>query len=50
MATDEARILPVSGAVAVQCAALHIPEPKAERDAWIAVTAIDAGLTLATRE
>lgn len=49
MTTYEARILPLSGAVALACAALHIPDPKAERDAWIAATAIDAGLTLATR-
>jgi toxin FitB len=49
MATYEARILPLSGAVALICAGLHIPDPKSERDAWIAATAIDAGLTLATR-
>jgi len=49
MAGYEARILPLSGAVALVCAGLHIPDPKAERDAWIAATAIDAGLTLATR-
>jgi toxin FitB len=49
MATYEARILPMSGAVAMICAGLHIPDPKSERDAWIAATAIDAGLTVATR-
>ena len=49
MTTYEARILPLSGTVAMICAALHIPDPKAERDAWIAATALDAGLTLATR-
>ncbi len=49
MATYEARILPLSGAVALVCAGLHIPDPKSERDAWIAATAIDAGLTLVTR-
>lgn len=49
MATYEARILPLSGAVALVCAGLHIPDPKSERDAWIAATAIDAGLTLTTR-
>ena len=47
--TYEGRILPLSGAVAAICAALHIPDPKAERDAWIAASAIEAGLTLATR-
>jgi toxin FitB len=49
MATYEARILPLSGAVALVCAGLHIPDPKSERDAWIAATAIDAGLTVVTR-
>jgi toxin FitB len=49
MATYEKRTLPLSREVALICAALHIPDPKSERDAWIAATAIDAGLTLATR-
>ena len=49
MATYEARILPMTCAVALACARLHIPDPRAERDAWIAATAIDAELTLATR-
>ena len=49
MATYENRILPLSGTVALVCAGLHSPDPKSERDAWIAATAIDAGLTLATR-
>jgi toxin FitB len=47
--TYEGRILPLSGAVARRCAAMHIPNPKAVRDAWIAATAIDAGLILVTR-
>jgi toxin FitB len=49
MPTYEARILPLSGAVALVCAGLHIPDPKSERDAWIAATTIHAGLILATR-
>lgn len=49
MATYEKRILPMSRDVALICAGLHIPDPKSERDAWIAATAIDAGLTLVTR-
>jgi toxin FitB len=49
MVSFEDHILPLSSKVAVICAGLHIPDPKAERDAWIAATAIDAGLTLATR-
>jgi toxin FitB len=35
--------------LALICVGLHIPDPKSERDAWIAATAIHAGLTLATR-
>jgi predicted nucleic acid-binding protein len=49
MATYESRTLPLSRAVALICAGLHIPDPKSERDAWIAATAIDAGLTLVSR-
>ena len=45
----EHRTLPLSRDVALICAGLHIPNPKSERDAWIAATAIDAGLTLVTR-
>jgi toxin FitB len=49
MPTYEARTLPMTRAVALLCAGLHIPDPKSERDAWIAATAMDAGLTLVTR-
>lgn len=49
MAAFEHRVLPLSRAVALVCAGLHIPDPKSERDAWIAATAIEAGLILATR-
>lgn len=45
----EQRTLPLSKAVALICAGLHIPDPKSERDAWIAATAIEAQLTLASR-
>jgi toxin FitB len=44
----EHRTLPLSREVALICAGLHIPNPKSERDAWIAATAIHAGLTLVT--
>jgi predicted nucleic acid-binding protein len=47
--TYEARTLPLSRTVALICAGLHIPDPKSERDAWIAATAIEAGLILVTR-
>ena len=43
------RILPVDASVALQCAALHVPDPKSERDALIAATALIHGLTLVTR-
>jgi predicted nucleic acid-binding protein len=49
LTTYEHRTLPLSREVALVCAGLHIPDPKSERDAWIAATAINAGLTLATR-
>ena len=49
MVAYEARILPMSGAVAKVCAGLHMPDPKSERDAWIAATAIEGGLVLVTR-
>ena len=35
--------------VTLICAGLHSPDPKSERDAWIAATAIEADLTLASR-
>lgn len=49
MTTYEHRTLPLTRAVALICAGLHIPDPKSERDAWIAATAIDAGLAVVSR-
>ena len=49
MPTYEQRTLSLSRAVALICARLHIPDPKSERAAWIAATAIDAGLTVVSR-
>lgn len=43
------RILPVDMAVAVRCAALHVPDPRSDRDALIAATALVHGLTVVTR-
>ena len=40
------RILPVDDAVAMCCAHLHVPDPRPERDALIAATAIAHGLTV----
>lgn len=45
----EGRILPVDTAVAQRCARLHVPDPRGERDALIAATALVHGLVLATR-
>ena len=43
------RVLPVDVAVARQAADLHVPDPRPERDALIAATAIVHGLTVVTR-
>jgi hypothetical protein len=45
----EGRILAVDTAVAQRCARLHVPNPRAERDALIAATALVHGMTVATR-
>jgi len=44
-----ARTLPIDAAVARRCAHLHVPDPKPERDAWIAATALIHGMTVVTR-
>jgi predicted nucleic acid-binding protein len=43
------RILPVDIDVAMRCAKLHVPDPKPERDAFIAATALVHGMTVVTR-
>lgn len=43
------RILPLDTSVAIQCAKLHVPNPKSERDAMIGATAKVHGMTLITR-
>jgi toxin FitB len=43
------RVLPVDTAVALACARLHVPDPRAERDALIAATALVHGMTIVTR-
>jgi predicted nucleic acid-binding protein len=45
----DGRILPINTAVAVRCAELHVPDPRSERDAFIAATALIHGFTIATR-
>jgi predicted nucleic acid-binding protein len=43
------RTLDVSTHVAIRCAELHIPNPKSERDALIAATALVHSMTVVTR-
>lgn len=43
------RILPFTEQAASLCAALHVPDPRSERDAMIAATALEHGFTVATR-
>lgn len=43
------RILTIDIAVAQRCAALHAPDPRSDRDALIAATALIHGMTVVTR-
>ena len=43
------RILAIDTVVAQQCAALHVPNPRSDRDALIAATALVHGMTVVTR-
>lgn len=45
----DGRILEIDNAVARTCARLHVPDPRSERDALIAATAIVHGMTVVTR-
>ena len=47
--TFSGRILPVDVTVARRCARLHVPDPRSERDALIAATALTHGLIVVTR-
>lgn len=49
MAAFAGRIIPVDVAVARRSASLHVPDPRPERDALIAGTALVHGLTLVSR-
>jgi toxin FitB len=44
MASVSGRILPIDTAVAQRCASLHVPNPRSDRDALIAATAVGYGL------
>ena len=43
------RILAIDSSVAVRCAQLHVPDPRADRDALIAATAVVHGMSVVTR-
>jgi hypothetical protein len=43
------QILTIDVAIARRCAGLHVPDPRSERDALIAATALTHGLTVVTR-
>ena len=45
----DGRILPVDTAVAQRCARLHVPDPRTERDALIAATALVHRKSVVTR-
>jgi len=47
--TFAGRILAIDTAVAQRCAALHVPDPRSDRDALIAATALIHGMTVVTR-
>ncbi|MDF1684222.1 MAG: plasmid stabilization protein [Legionellaceae bacterium] len=41
--------MPLDTAVAERCARLHVPDPKSDRNAIIAATALVHGMTVVTR-
>lgn len=45
----EGRVLGFDARMAIACAALHVPDPRPERDAMIAATAKVSGFTIVTR-
>ncbi len=45
----QGQILPIDTGIARRSAALHVPDPRPERDALIAATALTHGLTVVTR-
>ena len=44
------RILPFTDNTATLCAAMHVPNPRSDRDAMIAATALEHGMTQGVRE
>lgn len=49
LAPFDGQILPIDTPIARRCAGLHVPDPRPERDALIAATALTHGLTVVTR-
>ncbi len=47
--TFAGRILPFTEDTATLCAAMHVPDPRSDRDAMIAATALEHGMTVVTR-
>lgn len=45
----DGRVLPIDSVVAQRCAGLHVPNPRSERDAFIAATAMVHSMTVVTR-
>ena len=43
------RVLPFDTSIAIECAKLHVPNPKSERDTMIGATSKVHGMTLVTR-
>jgi predicted nucleic acid-binding protein len=43
------RTCPFDVKVAMECARLHVPDPRSERDSWIAATALVHGMSVVTR-
>lgn len=43
------RVLAIDTAVAQRCAGMHVPDPRTDRDAIIAATALVHGMTVVTR-
>lgn len=49
-AAFQGRVLPFTDHTAIICASLHVPNPRSERDAMIAATAIEHGFKVVTRD
>ena len=45
----ENRVIPIDKDVALKCATLHVPDPRSDRDALIAASALAHGMVVITR-